>query len=80
MPVIQDQAIYSKRNAPISVNGSEANEGFAAAVEDAVDVNLTSHTEHSSIGKITRRKEGYGGFFDPLTVIFSSLLIRTMTI
>ena len=43
MPVIQDQANYSKRNAPISVSGSEANEEVAAALEDAVDVNLTSH-------------------------------------
>lgn len=33
MPVIQDQAIYSKRNAPINVSGGEASEGFAAAVE-----------------------------------------------
>lgn len=47
MPVIQDQAIYSKRNAPIKVSGGETNEGFAAAVEEAVDLNLTLHTEHA---------------------------------
>ena len=54
MPVIQDQAIYSKRNAPITLSGGEASEGFAEAVrsssvEDAADVNLISHTEYAVV-------------------------------
>lgn len=49
MPVIQDQAIYSKRYAPITVRGGGANKGCAEAVEDAVDVNSISQTEYAVI-------------------------------